>query len=131
KLAGELDGSSRGFAEPERDRGRSATGVNDDHFAAGDLTDHPGSVTEQEYVAAVAFDGEILVHRADDRFLSFGNDVVLGLLVNCSSRRDCRNAGVAGLENAVDLVPVEIASRFVSRLHTFRKHLDDVVIVLP
>ena len=42
-------------------------------FGAAHVADQPGCVAQQENVAAVAFHGEIFVHRADERALVFGH----------------------------------------------------------
>ena len=62
---GEFHGARRRFAAPERNVGRRALRVLDQHGAAAHAANAPGRVAEQHDVAAQTLDGEILVDGAD------------------------------------------------------------------
>ena len=65
-LVRELDRSSEPFAVPKRDRRRCAVRILDANRPGFDAPDHPRRRPQQEDVAGHAFDGEVLVDRADD-----------------------------------------------------------------
>ena len=68
----ELDAAARRLAQPERDRGRRAVRVLDPHHAlALHAANAPGGGAQQENVARLTLDREILVDRPDERALRF------------------------------------------------------------
>src|SRR5439155_24225064 len=107
-----LDGAAGGFAAPEGDRRRRPVGIHDDNFAAADVFDSPRGVPQQEDVAAVALDGEILVERADQgAVLVVGDDAVVGDLGDGPAAGNGGEAGaLARLQTAVDAVAVQIGA---------------------
>ena len=65
ELRGEFLGAAGSFAEPERNAGRGAVRVFDEHGAGVARGEFSRSVAEENDVAGKAFDGEILVDGAD------------------------------------------------------------------
>ena len=66
------------LAEPERDVGRRAFRVGDADDAGQHLADLPRRVAELEDVARHALDGEVLIHRPDERVVRLDDDAIVG-----------------------------------------------------
>ena len=105
---GKLDAAARRFAEPEGDRGGRAVGVLDPHHAfALDPADPPGGGAEQEDVAGLALDGEVLVDRADERaFRLFDDAEVARFGDHAAVEQRGQPRGAARAQHAVDAVAV-------------------------
>ena len=55
------------------------------HGAGIDLQDPPGSIAELKDISGHAFDGKILVDRADQGFTRFQQDAVIGVVRDCAA----------------------------------------------
>src|SRR3569623_3636544 len=127
----QFDGAAWGFAEPEGDRSRRAMGVLDDDFTAAHVLHAPRHVAEQEDVAPLAFDGEILVQRADESAVLLGYDTVVGLFGNGAARGLCGNASPAArAEAAIDAVAMQLGALPAALGDAFAENFEDGVKVL-
>ena len=91
-LFGEFPGPPRCLASPERNRRRCPTGVRYGHSFSADVVNSPRGVPEQEDVARLALDREILVERPDKRIL-LGHDTVAADVGDGSGVGACREPG--------------------------------------
>ena len=81
------------------------------HLAAAHVEHAPRSIAQQKDVAGQALDGEILVDRADERFLGLGDDAILGRFGNRAAGGDRRQPrAAAGPQAAVDQVAVQVGA---------------------
>ena len=67
--------------------------IDDADLAPAHMQDLPRRIPQQKHVAPHALDSEILIQRADDRFLRLGHDAVLAGLGNRTGVGDRRQAG--------------------------------------
>ena len=125
----QFGGPPRRLSPPEGNRRRCALGVLDPDLSFGDPPDPPGGGPEQEDVAPVALDGEVLVELADDPVLGFGDHLILRRLRDRSAALDGRQPGApAGAHRAGHDVPVQVGAAPAARgRDAFREHGDEVV----
>ncbi len=94
-LGRELDRAGRRLTEPERDRGRAVTGVDDAHLAGRDLAYLPRVGTEQEDVSGHRLGGPVLVDRADERLVGLQHHPVVAEFGDGSTGRERCQPGAA------------------------------------
>ena len=92
---GQLVAAARRLAEPERNGGRLAVRVLDEHLAGLHLADAVGGVAELEDVAGQALEGEVLVQRADAQALRQQHHVVVELVGDRAAVGDGRQPRAA------------------------------------
>ena len=108
-LVGQLVGAARRLAEPERDRWVLAGGISHPHHAIGHLHDLPRMAAEEEHVALGGFDGEVLVHGADEHIARLHQHPVVAGLGNRSARGEGGQPGPApAAKPSVDSIAMEI-----------------------
>ena len=109
--------------------GRGAVGILDAHAARLDVPDAPGVGAEQEDVAGQAFDGEVLVERADGFAFGLGDHGVGGVLGNRAAGGDGGEArAAAAADAAVHLIAMQQGAAAAARGgDAFGEHLDDGV----
>ena len=106
---GQLRGAGRGFAHPERDRGRLALGVGHPDDAGRHLADLPGVSAEQEDVAGHRLGGPVFVHRADEQLVGLQHHPEVADLGDGAARREGGQPGSGpGPDLAVDPVEMEV-----------------------
>ena len=107
-LLGEFPGSPGGFASPEGNRRRGSAGVGDRHPFAPDMVDSPRGVSQQEDVARLALDREVLVERSHEQIV-LGDDPVAADVGDRSGvgagRKACR---LAGSQPPADSIVVQV-----------------------
>ena len=108
----ENGGALRRFAEPERQGGRCAVGVFDEHAAGGfDALDAPAGVAEQDDVAGAGVDGEVLVERGDLHAFGLEDDVEEGGVRDGAAVGDGDHARAAArMQAAVDAVAQKVGA---------------------
>ena len=128
----EFPGAARRLAEPERYAGRLMVGVLDPQGAAFESQHFPAGIAKLENVAGHAFDGEILIHRADEFALGFENDLVFGVVGDRAAAGDGGQSGaLAGPQSSMNTVAMQIGSALTApRGVTFGQHADDSVEVI-
>ena len=125
----QLPRAARRLAAPERNRRRRALRVFHAHAAGLDAADAPRRRAEQEHVAGHALDGEILVERADDRFVGLGEHEELRVVGNRAAGRDRRQARAApAAHDAVHAIAMEKrAAAAALGADALGQHVDDGV----
>ncbi len=132
-LLGELVGAARGLAQPERDRGVLAGRIPHAHHAVGHLHDLPGMGAEQEHVALLGFDGEVLVHGADENVARLHQHPEIPGLGNRAAGGEGGQPGApAAAEPPVHPVAMEVChAPAAPGLDADRDQLDDLLELVP
>ena len=101
------------------------------NFARADAADAPGTVPEQKNIAPETFDGEILVHFADEGFTRKLDDIVVSGIGNRAAVGDRSQARTAARpQHAVDTIAVNIsAPPAAPGFHTFAEHFEQLLVL--
>src|SRR5258707_7375034 len=101
------------------------------NFARADAADALGTVPEQKNIAPETFDGEVLVHFADEGFTRKLDDIVVSGIGNRAAVGDRGQARAAARpQHAVDTIAVNIsAPPAAPGFHTFAKHFEDLFVL--
>ena len=126
---GQFRSSRRRFAEPERNSGRLAVRIFDANHAGIDAQNLPRRVAELKDIAGQTFDGEIFVHRADERFGGFEDDAIIGVVGNRAAGRECEQARAAPAADAMidGVVMNQRGASAAFGAETFGQHFHDAV----
>ena len=81
-LLGKLPGPSRRFTHPKRHAGTLALGVFHSYLSPLNPADFPRGVSQEENISGHAFNREILVDRAHEGFIRFGDDIIVSVVGN-------------------------------------------------
>ena len=108
-------------------------GIFHPHLAALHAPYLPRGVTQQEHVTGQAFDGEVFVDGADKSLLWVQNDVVVGVIRDCSSAGHSSYGSAApSLYLQVDAISMEISpTAALSEGKPVREDFHHVVEFLP
>ena len=110
-LLREFHGARRSFAAPERNVGRRAFRVFHRYGAGLHAANAPRSISEEENVAAQAFDGEVFINGADHGAFRLGDHGVHRVIGNCAAAGDRGEAAAAASSEAmIHLVAMQVGA---------------------
>src|ERR1051326_4955734 len=82
--------------------------VLDSNSSGFDAPDAPRGCSQQEHITGKAFDSEVFIECADDRFFRLCNNKVVRVLRNCAARRDRGETGAApATDDVIDLIAMK------------------------
>jgi hypothetical protein len=131
-LIGQLVRPAGGLAQPERDRGVPARRVAHPHDSVGHLHDLPRMGSEEEHVALLGLDCEVLVDGADEDVTRLHQHSVVAGLGNRPAGREGGEPGApAAAKPPVDPIAVEVGhAPAAPGLDAGRDQIDDLLELL-
>src|SRR5207237_10631948 len=97
------------------------------HASGLDAANAPGGRAKEEDVAGEALDREVFIEGTDNRFFRFGNDKVVRIFRNCTTRCDCgQPCSSSAADDIVDLIAMKEGSAAAAlRRNAFGEHFNN------